>query len=125
MSNPYVNPDVIDAALAEIAAATHAVICSALPGDVDEIDDVALIDIPLTSADFTITNGAVSGRKVTLAAQTNQTITASGLPDCLVVHDESKILYAWPVSNPQALTAGAPLNVSAVSAEIRAPQTTV
>jgi pyrrolidone-carboxylate peptidase len=125
MSNPFANSAVLDAALSKISTATKEVICSSLPTTVAEANSYALLTITITSADFTIGNGDVSGRKVTLAAKTQQTIATGGLPDCLVVHDGSSILYAWPISNPQTLTSGAPVNVSAVSAEIRAPQITV
>jgi hypothetical protein len=72
----------MDAGLAVIAAGTRVTFCSAAPANFAGIAAVLLASVTVTAGagngDFTIADGAVSGRKLTVGAQTGLVPAANG-----------------------------------------------
>lgn len=118
-------PDaVLDVLLDEIATGTRLVVCSGQPSNYAGIASVALADITLTpgdgNGDFTIGNGDVSGRKLTVLQQSNITIDASGDATHVSIDDGSNLL-AVTTCTTQALTSGGTVTVPAFDIEVSDP----
>lgn len=118
-------PDaVLDVLLEEIATGTRLVVCSGQPANYAGIASVALADITLTpgdgNGDFTIGNGDVSGRKLTVLQQSNITIDASGDATHVSIDDGSNLL-AVTTCTTQALTSGGTVTVPAFDIEVSDP----
>lgn len=121
----YVHDDVLDAAHAEFAEATTMYVCSAQPANQAGIAAVALADIAMTpglgNGDYSIANGDVSGRKVTVAAQNAIPIDASGNASHLAYSDGTRLLRVTDLAATQALTSGGTVSVPAHDVEIADP----
>ena len=116
--------DVLDAACAKIATGTRVVVCSDEPEDFEGIASVALADVTVTAGDgngdWTIGDGDVSGRKVTLAQQADVEIDASGTATHISVDDGSTLL-AVTTCTSQALTDGGTVTIPAIDWEFNDP----
>jgi len=113
----------LDPDLTEIATATHEVLCSAQPANYAGIAAVALADAALTPGDgndFTIADGDTSGRKVTIAAKSGVSITASGSATHVVLHDGVDLIYVTTCAT-QALVSGGTVDIGAWKVEIGDP----
>ena len=101
-------PDaILDKTLDEIATATKQVLCSAQPTTYTEANATyALADIVIDGSDFTKANGDVSGRKVTISAQSGVLIDTSGTGThiALVRTADSTLIYVTTCTS-QAVTA--------------------
>lgn len=117
---PTVSNDVLDAALNEIATATRQTVCSSAPANFAGIAAVALADEVLTSGDFTIADGDVSGRKVTIAQQADVPIDADGTATRIAYDDGTTLLYVVDCAS-QALTSGGTVTIPAHDIEIEDP----
>jgi hypothetical protein len=121
----YANDDVMDAALDEVATANILTVCSAQPTTRTEaVTTYALADIAVTpgdgNGDFTIANGDTSGRKVTVAAQADVDIDASGTATHIALCDGTRLIYVTTCTS-QALTSGNTVTVPAWDIEIADP----
>jgi|SRR5690554_6485188 len=118
--------DVLDAFLNKIATADTLYVCSDEPADFAGISAVELADVSLTpgagNGDFTIGDGDVSGRKLTVAAQDDFDVDATGAADHIVLADASgsELLYVTTCASQQ-LTQGNTVSTSAWSVEIADP----
>ena len=85
------NDDMLDAALDYIIDnATIQTVCSQQPTTYDEaITTYMLADVAIDSGDFTKANGDVSGRKVTIAAQSDITIDNTGTGNHIAIADSA------------------------------------
>lgn len=114
--------DVFDAALAVIAAGDVAYICSAEPTSYAEASSTyALADyVPSFTGPA---DGDVSGRKITLDAETDITVDSSGTGNHVAIcaSGTSKLLYVTTITSPQALTAGNTADLAAADVEITDP----
>lgn len=121
----YVHNDVLDASHAEFAETTRISVCSAQPANFAGIAAVLLAEVAVTpglgNGDFTVANGDVSGRKVTVAAQPNMPVTASGTGTHAVYDDGSRLLRATDLSAPIPLTDGGTVSLAQHDVELRAP----
>lgn len=120
--------DVLDAALAEIAEGNLLTLCSAEPTTYTEGSSTfKLADVTLTAGfgngDFgNPANGTVSGRKMTIAAQTGVTVDSTGTVTHLAILDSSgSRLLAVTVTNSFGVTAAGTVDVPAFDIEIRDP----
>jgi hypothetical protein len=109
-----------------IANASREIVCSTQPTNYTEANATyALADVAVDSSDFTKANGDVSGRKVTVAAQSGVLIDASGSGQhiALVNDTGSELLYVTTVSPSQTLTANGTntVNVPAWDIEVGGP----
>lgn len=111
---------VLDAALDKIATATRQVVCSGEPANFAGIAAVALADVTVDSGDFTKANGTVSGRKVTVGAQSAVPIDSSGTATH-ISYDDGSALLAVTTCTSQALTSGGTVTVPAHKFEFADP----
>jgi hypothetical protein len=77
----------------------------------------------LTSADFTISTGDASGRKVTISSHDSMDIIHTGVPDNCYIFDtgSTEILLVTPVTSTEQLTTGGKVNQPAFDDEIADP----
>ena len=115
-----VHNDVLDAALGVVAASTRLTVCSDAPSSFAGIASVALAEATLTSGDFTIDDGDVSGRKVTVGAQSDLEVDASGTATHIALDDGETLLYVTECAS-QVLTEGNTVSVPAWDIEIADP----
>lgn len=114
----------IDAMLDEIATAVTLTVCSGEPANFAGISAVALADVTLTAGDgngdYTIGDGDVSGRKVTVAQQADVPIDSSGTATHVVLDDGTDLIYVTTCTS-QALTSGGTVTVPAWDVEVADP----
>lgn len=119
-----VHDDVLDGALNILKNnVTKMVVCSTQPTTYTEGNATyALAPVTMSSTDFTVANGDVSGRKVTVAAKTGVSIATSGtaLHVCLLFVSSSKLYYVTTCTS-QALTSGGTVDIPAWDIEIADP----
>ena len=115
---------VFDGALAVADNATTVHVTSAEPANHAGIAAVSLADVTLTAGagngDYTIANGDVSGRKLTVAAQAGVTIDNSGTATHVVGTDGSTLLWCTTCTS-QALVAAGTVDIPAFDLEINDP----
>jgi hypothetical protein len=99
---------VLDAALAKIATGTRFTWCTAMPANYAGIAAVTKANITVTAGsgngDFLIAAGSVSGRKVTLLAQTSITLTGNGTVTHQCVDDGTTLLACLPLGTSKTIT---------------------
>lgn len=115
-----VDNSVLDAALDEIATATSLTVCSAEPTDQSDVANVALADATVDGSDFTNADGDVSGRKVTVAQQSDIAIDSSGEATHVALDDGTDLLYVT-TCDAQDLTSGGTVTVPSWDVEIEDP----
>ena len=96
--------NVFDAALDKVATCTKMTFCSALPANKAGIAALKLAEVTLDSGDYTIADGTVSGRKVTIAAQTGIVPDANGTVTYVVFDDGVTLLAATTVTSQVVAT---------------------
>lgn len=115
---------VLDAPLDKIATSTRQTACSAQPANFAGIAAVALADAVLAPGDFTKDDyddgGGVTGRRVTVAAKTGETVDTGGEATHIALDDGTTLLYVT-LATAQVLTAGNPVNFPAWSVRFRDP----
>ncbi|MDT8445775.1 MAG: hypothetical protein RRB13_02620 [bacterium] len=79
-------------------------------------------DLGLTPVEFTLSNGATTGRRVTVAAQSVQ-ISYSGTMDHIAIVDDShsRLLYVWPITASQVVVGGNQVDTPDFDATIADP----
>lgn len=108
---------VLDAALDKIATATILTVCSTQPTTRTEaVTTFKLADVVVDGSDFTKANGDVSGRKVTVSAQSAVPIDTSGNAQHIALCDASTLLHVTTVTS-QALVSGGTVDVGAYDIE--------
>lgn len=113
----------MDAYLNQLDNCTTLHVTSAEPANHAGIAAVSLASVVMTAGagngDYTIANGDVSGRKLTVLQQTSISITASGTATHVVLTDATNI---WCTTcTGQVLTSGGTVTVNAFDAEIADP----
>jgi hypothetical protein len=103
MTIGYVDDDVMDVYLQYIADNGDTLnLCSALPTNYTEATSTYMLAqlTGLTSGDYTLAAGDVSGRKITLDAQTGIVVSVEGTPVVAAITDSgnSKLLAYAPCS---------------------------
>lgn len=100
-------------------------VCSGQPANYAGIAAVLLAEVALTAGDgngdYTIANGDTSGRKLTVAAQSGVSITASGTATHIALSDGSATLIYVTTCTSQALTSGGTVDVPAFDIEVADP----
>jgi hypothetical protein len=113
----------LDDYLDALATCTEMYVCSAEPANYAGIAAVTLASTTLTAGDgngdYTIGEGDVSGRKVTVAQQADISITGNGDADHIVLADGTN-LWATTCAS-QTLTSGGTVTVNAFDVEIADP----
>lgn len=118
----FANDDIMDAALNIIKNNANIItVCSAQPTTRTEaITTFALADVAVTTAAFTLANGDVSGRKLTVAQQAGVPVDATGTANHVAICDATRLLYVTTCTS-QALTAGNTVTMPAWDIEIADP----
>ena len=120
-------PDaVLDATLNEIAEADRLFLCSDEPANYAGIAAVALADVVLTpgagNGDFTVANGDVSGRKLTVGAQADFAVDSTGDADHVVLADVANTTLKYVTTcTSQTVTSGNTASTTAWDIEIEDP----
>ncbi len=118
----WVANEVLDSALAVIASATDMVALSGQPVSFGAAMAGRLAQASLSPSDFVIAAGDVSGRKVTVAAKTDVSVTSGGNADHVALVDRSSNRLLYVTTCPvQALSAGGAVNFASWAVEIGAP----
>jgi hypothetical protein len=87
-------PDItLDMAPDKIATATQVDACTAEPANHAGISAVSVGQYVTTGADFPVANGDVSGRKVSITAQSGNNGTATGAANYLAFSDGTNLLW--------------------------------
>lgn len=105
-------------------SAVRLAVCSSEPANFAAISGATLAEATITSGDFTKANGDTSGRKVTVAAQSAISVTASGTANHLVLHDNASQLMYVTTATDLALTSGGGNTVSTPAWDITIPDPT-
>jgi hypothetical protein len=117
----YANPLVMDAALDKIATGTSLCVCTTQPTTrAEAITTYNLATATVSGASFTKSAGTGTGRKVTVAQQSNMSIANSGTALHVAIVDASALLYVTTCTS-QALTAGGTVTVPAWNVEFAGP----
>lgn len=115
---------VFDAALAKLATAINVTLCSAQPANYAGIAAVALASgshaAGLGNGSYTAANGDTSGRKVTIAARNDLSVTATGTATH-VAYDDGTTLLAVTTCGSTAVTSGGTVSIGSHKLEIQAP----
>ena len=117
-----VHDTVLDGAFQVLDAANIMTACNAEPTTrTQAVTTFALADAVMTPVtDFTIANGDVSGRKVTIAAKSGVTVDTTGTATHIALCDATNLLYVTTCTS-QALTAANTVNFPAWKIEIADP----
>jgi hypothetical protein len=112
----------MDAMLDKIATSTKLRVCSGASNPADRAAAITatLASVDLDSGDFAKADGDASGRKVTIAQQTNMAITTSGDATCVTLDDGTNLLYVTPATT-QTLTSGGTVTSPAWKVEVGDP----
>ena len=119
------NNDVFDAMLDTIALGNRIDVCSAEPTTRTEaISTFTLGNYTMTpgdgNGDYTVADGDVSGRKVTVEAQTGNNASASGTGNHVAITDGTRLLYVTTCPNVST-NSGQPLDIAAWDIEVADP----
>lgn len=114
--------DVLDGSLNIVRAATRIVAVNGEPATFAAANSGKLAEATLTTGDFAIAAGDVSGRKVTIAAKSGLSVLANGTANHIALLDPgtSRLLYVTTCP-PQALVTGGVVSIAGWSIEIAAP----
>ncbi len=120
-----VHDDVLDGALLLVKNnCDRLTVCAGEPASYAEASAGAkyLAGTAMTTGDFTIGDGAISGRRAQVAAKSGITVEQNGTVDHIALLDTAneRLLYVTTCS-PQVLTAGNSLTVNSWSIEIADP----
>ncbi len=117
-----VDDSVLDGALNVLKNNTTLMtVCSQQPNNYTEATSTyKLASVAMAPADFTIANGDVSGRKITMAAKNGVAVTANGTATHLALCSGTTLLLVTTITS-QVLTAGNTVNIPAWDDEIADP----
>lgn len=112
----------MDALLQRISSNANQIhVCSAQPTTRTEATTTyKLASGTVTSGDFTLANGSVSGRKHTVAAKTGLSITTTGSATHIAITSATELLDVTTCPT-QALTSGGTVDLSAWDHEVQDP----
>lgn len=118
----WVNALVLDQALNEVAKSNLMVAIAGQPASFAAAQAGKLAEASLASADFTLSAGAVSGRRVTIAGKSGLPVIAEGTADHVALLDTvgSRLLYVTTCP-PQAIVTGGTVSIQQWSVEIGDP----
>jgi hypothetical protein len=112
---------VLDALLDKVATGTILTVCSAQPTTRTEaVTTYKLADQVINSGQFAKADGDTSGRKVTIAQQTDVPVDSNGTATHVAICDGTNLLYVTTCTS-QVLTAGNTVTVPAWKIEVSDP----
>lgn len=116
-----VDNTVLDGAFAIVDNAIRQTLCSSEPANYAAIAAAKLAEATMAGGDYTAADGDTSGRKVTVAAKTGVSITASGTATHVALHDNSSTLLYVTTCPSQALVSGGTVDIGSWKIEIADP----
>ncbi len=120
-----VHNDVLDAALNVIKNTCNKMVaCSQQPTTYTQANTTyALADVVMSSTDFTVADGDVSGRKLTVAAKNSVPVDVQGDPAVIALLDtvNSKLLYTTDEGSVQTIYVGNSINFPTWKIELADP----
>lgn len=120
----WANNSVMDAALIKVATATHLIICPSQPADRAAALATALATTTMTpgdgNGDYTIADGDISGRKLTMSKKDNVSVAISDTATHAALIDGFNLLYVT-MCIPQALIAGNTVSIPVWRIELADP----
>lgn len=118
----WVADRVLDGALQVIMGADRLVALAGQPADYAEAHETRLAEVALSGPDFSVAAGALSGRRVQVAAKTGVAVAASGTADHVALLDGAGERLLYVTTCPaQLLGLGGTVDFEAWSIEIGAP----
>lgn len=112
---------VLDGLLDKVATGTILTVCSAQPTSRTEaVTTYKLADVVTDSGDFAKADGDTSGRKVTIAQQTDVPVDSNGTATHVAICDGTDLLYVTTCTS-QVLTSGNTVTVPAWKIEVSDP----
>jgi hypothetical protein len=126
MATTKLAPDVtLDKMLDYISTATQMIVCSGSSSPTNGAGalSAALASSSMSSGDFAKADDATGalGRKVTVAAKTSLSVSASGDATCVALLDSSNVLLYVTTCTTQTLTSGNTVNVPSWKVQIGDP----
>jgi hypothetical protein len=116
-----IHDNVLDGALDVIrTTSTNIYVCSQEPSTISDARSYSLASGSLASDDFVIANGTTSGRKITMATQSDLTIATTATADHIALGDGTNVLLVTTCT-AQALTSGNTVTVGSFKDEIADP----
>lgn len=123
-----VNDTILDQLLNGIASGTRIVLAddsSTVYANVDSTGDTRVLawSSLLTTGNYTLADGDVSGRKVTIDSQSSVDVLRTGVPDNYYIIDtgNTRINLITTITSTQQLTTGNKVNIPSVDDEVRDP----
>lgn len=119
----WAHPDYYDAGGNLLKAnVTKLVLLPSQSADYAAANAAKLAEVVVAGADFTLGNGDVSGRKVSVGAKAAVAVTATGTANHLGLLDVAgtRLLRVFPLSVAIAVTSGGTVDISAFQDEARA-----
>lgn len=116
----YANDSVLDALLDKVATATQLVVTDAQPTTRANALSAALATATIDGSDFTKSDDATSGRKVTVAQQSTVPVTATGDASHVSLVDGTDLLWVTTATS-QTVTDGNTLTLPAWNISVSDP----
>jgi len=111
-------PDaILDSFLANFSAGTRISLLTGEPANFAAIAGLSLANDPLVAGDFVVSNGAVSGRRVTIAQQSDLLINSTGTATHVAIDDGTNLL-AVTTTAAEPLTANGANTISILPFDI-------
>lgn len=120
----YTNPNTIDLLLGDIRTnANKMILCTQQPTSFAEANATyALASVAMTTADYTLANGDVSGRKLTVAAKSGVSVATSGTGTHVALVDTTNsILKEVTTTSSTAVAAGGTVDIGSWKHETQQP----
>lgn len=114
------NDSVLDALLDKVATSTQLLVTTSQPADRTAALAASLASEAMTGGDYAKSDGSPNGRRVTIAAQANINVTASGTATHVCLVDGTNLLYVTTCTS-QALTSGNTVTVPAWTITVADP----
>lgn len=114
----FIKDSIMDTALTNLSTSTRLDVTSDSTTPTTLTNTLA--NATLTSGSFTLANGSSTGRKVTIAQQSDKTITAGGTARHIVL-SVGGVIMLTTTCNEQVLTLGNTVTIPAFSYEIGDP----
>ena len=114
MANTYLIDASKDAALTYLASGvTQLFICNALPATYAEASGAMKLGVKATPSISAATDDGTTGRKVTISAITDGTVSGSGTASHVALCSADTLLAAYPLNATASVTSGSTFTLTA------------
>lgn len=116
----FASDSVLDALLDKVATSTQLIVCTTQPADRAAALATQLASVTVDSGDFAKADATPNGRKLTVSAQSNLSVTSTGSAAHVALIDGTNLLYVTTVT-AQTLTSGNTVTVPAWTITVADP----